>query len=74
MVGRADQNGVGPQSGDYGALAVNSTTGLGQASGDVAALDTLAAFGKTLLSAVGVTSAAADVAIPTGKVIKAALA
>jgi hypothetical protein len=65
--------GVGPVSGDYGAMAIDSTTGAGSASGDVKAVDTLASFGKTMLASIGVESAAVETAIPAGRVIKAAL-
>ena len=65
--------GVAPASGDYGAMAVNSNTGAGSASGDVAALDTLAALGRTVLTAAGIGTDAAAAAIPSGKVISAAL-
>jgi hypothetical protein len=65
---------VAPVQTDYGATAIDSKTGQGSASGDVHAVDTLAAFGRTMLAAVGVdaTSIAAD--IPAGQVIPAALA
>ena len=66
--------GVGPLAGDYGALAINSKTGAGGSSGDVAPIDSLAAFGKTLLKSIGVDDATAATAIPTGKVIESALA
>jgi hypothetical protein len=66
--------GVAPVGTDYGALAIDSRTGVGGANGDVSAVNTLAAFGQTMLAAVGVDagSVAADVA--AGKVIGAALA
>jgi len=63
--------GVGQVAGDYGALAINSSSGRGGAGGDIAAADTLAAFGKTMLQAVG---ADADAAIMGAKVITGAIA
>ncbi|MDP9148457.1 MAG: DUF1501 domain-containing protein [Myxococcota bacterium] len=45
--------GVGPVGADYGALPVDSKTGASNAGGDILAVDTLAAFGKTMLSAIG---------------------
>ena len=42
--------------GDYGALAIDSKTGVASASGDVSALNSLAAFGRTMLAAVGVAA------------------
>jgi hypothetical protein len=55
---------------DYGAQPFSSTGG---GSADIQPLDTLAAFGRTLLSAVGVPDAVASTAIPTGKVVTTAL-
>jgi hypothetical protein len=66
--------GIAPVAGDYGALAIDSRTGAGTASGDVPAGSTLASFGKTALAAVGVDGAAIDNLISAGKVIPAALA
>ncbi|HEX7841915.1 MAG TPA: hypothetical protein VF469_30805 [Kofleriaceae bacterium] len=66
--------GVGPVAGDYGALAINSQSGVGAAGGDVAPGSTLASFGKTMLAAVGVDPATIDAKISGGKVIAAALA
>ncbi len=66
--------GVGPVGGDYGALAIDSKTGIGAAGGDVAPVETLASFGRTMLAAVGVDSATAATQITAGKVITAALA
>jgi hypothetical protein len=64
---------VGPLAGDYGALAVDSKTGKGSASGDVAALDTLASYGRTLLTAVGVDAATLQTELIGGTIIPAAL-
>lgn len=63
---------IAPVGTDYGALAIDSTSGAGNSSGDVQPVDSLAAFGQTMLAAIGgdpsgITSA-------TGKVITAALA
>jgi hypothetical protein len=66
--------GVGPVAGDYGALAIDSRTGLGNAGGDIDAGSTLASFGKTALAAVGVDAGTIDTLISTGKVVPAALA
>jgi hypothetical protein len=44
--------GVGPVGADYGALGIDSKTGAGGA-GDIAPEDTLMAFGRTMLTAVG---------------------
>ena len=66
--------GVAPVAGDYGAVAINSTTGVGGAGGDVAPTETLASFGKTALAAVGIDAAVIDASIITGKVVPAALA
>ena len=58
-----------PVTHDYGASNIDSSTGAGSASGDIQASDTLAAFGKTMLAAVG-----GDPSLVTGgKVVNAAL-
>jgi hypothetical protein len=66
--------GVAPVAGDYGAVAINSTSGAGGAGGDVIPAETLASFGKTALAAVGVDAKVIDTSITTGKVVPAALA
>jgi hypothetical protein len=66
--------GVVPVGSDYGALAIDSSTGEGTASGDVAAVDSLASFGRTALTAVGVDAGTVASTILEGKVITAALA
>jgi hypothetical protein len=58
-----------PAHGDYGALAIDSKTGMGSPDGDVAPVNTLGAFGQTILAAVG----GDPTAIATGKVIGPAL-
>jgi hypothetical protein len=62
--------GVAPVQGDYGALAIDSKSGQGTAGGDIAAVETLGAFGKTVLTAVGADPSL----IASGKVIAPALA
>jgi hypothetical protein len=66
--------GVVPVGSDYGALAIDSATGEGTASGDVAAVNTLASFGRSTLTAVGVDAGTVASTILEGKVITAALA
>ncbi|MBF5043535.1 DUF1501 domain-containing protein [Aggregicoccus sp. 17bor-14] len=66
--------GLKPMSGDYGAMAIDSRTGAGQDGADIAFGDTLGAVGKTLGTALGVSAAAVDENISTGKVVGAALA
>jgi len=62
--------GVAPVANDYGAMGIVSSTGAGSTSGDIAPVDTLGSYAKTLLQAVsGDTSQ-----ISQGKVISAALA
>ncbi len=61
--------GVAPVGNDYGAQAISSSNGNGGAGGDVTAVDSLGAFAKTMLSAVG-----GDPAVVTrGKVIASAI-
>jgi hypothetical protein len=63
--------GVGPVDGDYGALGIDANSG---APGiDVAPIDTLGAFGKTVLTAVGVAPAVVTQSISSGAVINGAL-
>jgi hypothetical protein len=67
--------GVARVGSDYGALGIDSKTGKGLATGaDIDAGSTLASFGKTALSAVGVDPGTIDTLISTGKVVPAALA
>lgn len=66
--------GIAPKAGDYGALPINSTTGKGDAGGDVAFEDTLGSVGKTLGIAVGVKPAVLEDQITQGKAIAPALA
>jgi len=66
--------GVAPIGDDYGALAIDSKSGAGADAGDIAAADTLASYGRTLLAAVGVGSDTIASRITSGTVIQAALA
>ncbi len=66
--------GITPTMGDYGALAIDSASGQGTASGDVSAINSLGAFGQTMLAAVGVDATTIATQITAGKVIKGALA
>jgi hypothetical protein len=66
--------GIAPVAGDYGALAIDSSTGKGSPSGDVNPIETLAAFGQTMLAAVGVAPSTIATQITGGKVIAGALA
>jgi hypothetical protein len=61
--------GVAPTGNDYGATAIDSTTGASSSSGDIRPVDTLGAFGQSMLAAVG----GDPTQINTGKVIGAAL-
>jgi len=64
---------IAPVQGDYGALPIDSKTGQGTAGGDIAAIDTLASFGKTTLAAVGVDPATINSVITSGTIISGAL-
>ena len=66
--------GVAPVARDYGAVAINSTTGAGGSGGDISPVESLASFGKTALAAVGVDAGVIASSITTGKVVPAALA
>jgi len=65
--------GVAPVARDYGAVAINSTTGAGGSGGDISPVESLASFGKTALAAVGVDAGVIASSITTGKVVPAAL-
>jgi hypothetical protein len=66
--------GVAPVADDYGALSIDSTSGAAASDGDVGPIQSLAAFGKTLLAGVGVDQATIDGNIIGGAVITGALA
>jgi hypothetical protein len=65
--------GVAPVQTDYGALAIDSKSGVGVAGGDIPASQTLGAFGKTMLAAVGVDPTVIASSISIGQVIAPAL-
>jgi hypothetical protein len=65
---------LAPLAGDYGALPIDSKSGLGSASGDIQAVDSLASFGKTVMAAVGVDAGTIASTITSGQVINPALA
>jgi hypothetical protein len=64
---------VGPVAGDYGALNIDSKSGRGMVGADIAAVDTLASFGKTAMAAVGIDAGTIGTAITSGQVIAPAL-
>lgn len=66
--------GIAPVQNDYGALPIDSKTGVAAASGDISAGETLGSFGKTLLAAVGVDSGTISSQIASGQVLAPALA
>ena len=66
--------GVGPSGKDFGALAIDSSTGKGGNGGDINPIETLSSFGKTMLAAVGAESSFIEEAVIGGKVVSAALA
>jgi hypothetical protein len=66
--------GVAPVGQDYGALPIDSQSGLGTPGGDIAPINTLGSFGQTMLAAVGVAPAVVAAQISLGKVVAGALA
>jgi hypothetical protein len=64
---------VGVVQNDYGALPIDSKSGAGTSGGDVKAVDTLAAYGQTMLASVGADPSAITSPSGTAKVITAAL-
>ena len=65
--------GVAPYGNDYGATSIDSKTGQSSQSGDITALDSLAAFGQTALVATGVDPAQAAKLVPKSKLMTCAL-
>jgi Protein of unknown function (DUF1501) len=66
--------GGGAGNSEYGALPIDSSTGLGSASGDIAYGDTLASMGKTVAAAVGLSDSVVAQNILSGTAVKPALA
>ncbi len=67
--------GTTAKRGDYGATGIDSATGTGVVDGgDIKFDDTLAAVGKTIGAAVGITSETLDAEISGGRIIQAAIA
>ncbi len=66
--------GIAPVMNDYGATPIDSASGKGTPGGDVTAVDTLGAFGQTMLAAIGVDASTIATQITAGKVIQGALA
>ncbi|HVV51612.1 MAG TPA: DUF1501 domain-containing protein [Polyangia bacterium] len=66
--------GVAPVGSDYGAVAIDSQTGAASSSGDVPPIDSLGAYGRTMLAAVGVSAATVGTDVGTGTVVSGALA
>ena len=65
--------GIEPVAKDYGAMSIDSKTGLASPDGDIVAGETLAAYGQTLLASLGVDSATISSRITRGKVISGLL-
>jgi len=66
--------GVIPVGKDFGAQNVDSKTGQAATGGDISANETLASFGRTMLTAVGVDPAVVATQVVSGKVIASSLA
>jgi hypothetical protein len=66
--------GGGGGSSEYAALPINSTTGLGSPTGDIAYGDTLTSMAKTVATAVGIPDSVISQNILSGTVVKPALA
>ena len=65
--------GGGGGSTEYAALPIDSSTGLGSASGDIAFGDTLTSMARTVATAVGIPDAVIGQNILSGTAVKAAL-
>jgi hypothetical protein len=71
-VNAPDKN-AGQTGGDWACMPINSTTGIGSASGDIKPVDTLASWAKTVMRGVGIDQTTVDAQIQSGTVIKAAV-
>jgi hypothetical protein len=60
-------------AGDYGAVAIDSTTGIGSPGGDIAPAASLASWGKTMMAGVGIDGATIAREVVAGTVIAGAL-
>jgi hypothetical protein len=65
--------GVGPVDPDYGALPIDPVTGKGDPSASLAPKESLGAFGRTVLAAVGVDPAKIPTLVTRGVIVPAAL-
>jgi len=65
--------GVAPVDKDFGAVSFDSASGLPTVGGDISPIDSLASFGKTVLTAAGVDATTVSSAIQSGRVVTAAL-
>jgi hypothetical protein len=74
VVAQGAAPGGGAGSTEYAALPIDSTTGLGSTSGDIAYGDTLASMGRTVATAVGLPSDVISQNILSGTVVRPALA
>jgi hypothetical protein len=63
-----------PVANDYGCMPIDSSSGMGTTSGDIATTDTLASFGKTVMAAVGIDDTTISSSIDGGKVVTGVLA
>jgi hypothetical protein len=66
--------GIAPVQSDYGAVNVDPQTGAGASGGSIKAIDTLAAFGMTMLASIGADPSPITSPQSSGAVIEAALA
>jgi hypothetical protein len=66
--------GIAPVKSDYGAVNVDPQTGAGSSSGSIKAIDTLAAFGMTMLASIGADPTVITAPQSSAAVVKAALA
>lgn len=66
--------GLGVVGNDFGALPIDPTSGAGAPGGAVAPTESLASFGKTMMTAVGIDAAYTSKVITSGTVITKAIA
>ena len=63
-----------PYKGDYGAMPISSSSGVGGAGGDISSPDTLGAFGQTVMAGLGGDPTTVSSLFSAGKIIQGALA
>jgi hypothetical protein len=73
VIGGIAQLTSGATIGEYGALAIDPTTGGVATSGGIAPVETLASYGQTIMAASGIDDTTIATAITSGQIVKGAI-